>query len=91
MKVLVQDRTESVGEIFARYAPLFKLYANYAKDFNDVCQLLQDERNDVSMQFQAFVAKCKNKTACPHTLKSLLIMPVQRVPRYRSLLEVVML
>ena len=32
----------TVGAIFCRYAPLFKLYASYAKDFDDVTKLFRD-------------------------------------------------
>lgn len=77
-----QAPRKSIGAIFCRYAPLFKLYASYAKDFDDVTKLFRDSR------IEAFLESCIANTKDIHTFESYLIRPIQRVPRYKLLLSV---
>ncbi|TYZ63933.1 hypothetical protein PybrP1_002899 [[Pythium] brassicae (nom. inval.)] len=78
---------EGVGAVFCRYAPLFKLYAGYAKDFETVAELLRHYAEDARLGFAAFLASCRARSGSPKGFESLLIMPIQRIPRYKLLLE----
>ncbi|EQC40892.1 hypothetical protein SDRG_01957 [Saprolegnia diclina VS20] len=75
---------DSIGALFCRYAPLFRCYADYAKNFDEVAQLLRPHR---SPKFAAFVQQCQLQSGSMQNFESLLITPVQRVPRYKLLLE----
>ncbi|KDO30964.1 hypothetical protein SPRG_04152 [Saprolegnia parasitica CBS 223.65] len=75
---------DSIGALFCRYAPLFRCYADYAKNFDEVAQLLHPHR---SPKFAAFVQLCQLQCGSMQNFESLLITPVQRVPRYKLLLE----
>ncbi|OQS00606.1 hypothetical protein ACHHYP_03278 [Achlya hypogyna] len=75
---------DSIGALFCRYAPLFRCYADYAKNFDEVAQLLHHHR---SPKFAAFIQQCQRQCGALQNFESLLITPVQRVPRYKLLLE----
>lgn len=79
--------SEGVGAVFCRYAPLFKLYAGYAKDFESVAELLRHYTQDARLGFAAFLASCRARSGSSASFESLLIMPIQRIPRYKLLLE----
>jgi hypothetical protein len=85
--VAVQCETEGVGAVFCRYAPLFKLYGGYAKDYEGVAALLQNFRRDTRLGFSTFLERCREKSGSSKPFESLLIMPIQRIPRYKLLLE----
>ncbi|TDH66835.1 hypothetical protein CCR75_005971 [Bremia lactucae] len=83
----VQSESEGVGAVFCRYAPLFKLYGDYAKDYEEVAALLQNFRRDTRLGFSQFLESCRQKSGSSKPFESLLIMPIQRIPRYKLLLE----
>ena len=79
--------TTNVGLIFLHYAPLFRCYGLYASSHERVSAfLLNASRTEPA--FRAFVTAAAADSRCKgQTLESLLIMPIQRIPRYRLLLE----
>lgn len=80
--------TEGIGAVFCRYAPLFKLYGGYARDYQEVAGLLRSYSQDTRLgDFTAFLATCKARSNSQKDFESLLIMPIQRIPRYKLLLE----
>uniref|UniRef100_H3HD08 Uncharacterized protein n=1 Tax=Phytophthora ramorum TaxID=164328 RepID=H3HD08_PHYRM len=85
--VAVQCEAEGVGAVFCRYAPLFKLYGGYAKDYEEVAALLQNFGRDTRLGFTKFLETCQKRSGSPKPFESLLIMPIQRIPRYKLLLE----
>lgn len=85
--VAVQCEAEGVGAVFCRYAPLFKLYGGYAKDYEEVAGLLQTYGRDTRLGFSQFLETCRERSRSPKPFESLLIMPIQRIPRYKLLLE----
>ncbi|EEY65169.1 uncharacterized protein PITG_16365 [Phytophthora infestans T30-4] len=87
VSVAVQSEADGVGAIFCRYAPLFKLYGDYAKDYEEVAALLQNFRRDTRLGFSQFLDSCREKSGSTKPFESLLIMPIQRIPRYKLLLE----
>lgn len=73
---------DCIGDLFVNFAPYFKMYTLYIDNHEAATNLLGSLNKDP--KFMAFLATVK---APP--LTSLLINPVQRVPRYKMLLEVV--
>jgi hypothetical protein len=90
-----------VGRCFARYAPFFKLYSTYYNGFDQALDFLDDldsngERGRSPVPVKAMTRqKWRNlmdqaRSNRRHTqlnLQSYLLLPVQRLPRYRMLLE----
>ncbi|KAK8817838.1 hypothetical protein WA577_003879 [Blastocystis sp. JDR] len=76
----------SIGGIFKFYIPFLKLYTDYIrcqKNFNSVyARVMKDKR------ITAFLDQCLLDPRCNGmNLSSFLIMPIQRIPRYRLLLQ----
>jgi hypothetical protein len=81
-----------IGDIFLQYVPFFKMYtvymANYPKAADLLAKLLADR---YATKFQAFHATALDEPLSDKlNLGSLLIMPIQRVPRYKLLLTELM-
>ncbi|CAI2186546.1 3730_t:CDS:10 [Funneliformis geosporum] len=72
-----------LGDIFLNMAPFFKMYSIYVKNFNCALSVIDVQLRD-NPAFSAFLrtGQCKGLT-----LQAYLIMPVQRIPRYKLLLE----
>eukprot|EP01132_Coremiostelium_polycephalum_P009091 gene9091-11142_t len=74
-----------IGDIFVKFAPIFKIYVEYVNNFDNgtpvVKQLIE------SPQGSSFFAQQKTKSRSTTDINSLLIMPVQRMPRYELLLK----
>jgi hypothetical protein len=73
-----------VGDIMCTIAPVLKLYQKYVSHFESATQRLAECREKLP-QFSAFLDKTTANGLMP--LDSFLIMPVQRIPRYKLLLE----
>jgi len=71
------------GGIFLRFAPYLKLYKPYTTGFDALCQTL--EQLEESVAVQKIIRKGERE--CTQTLQSLLIRPVQRIPRYKLLIQ----
>ena len=76
-----------VGKILFEFAPFFRVYMNYIdryedqmRAFNELCQTKQGLEDLVEQLAQN--PKCRGLA-----LKSHLIMPIQRIPRYKMLLH----
>lgn len=79
--------SDTVGDIFANYAPLFTMYSQYTDAQEFASQQLMEFR-EKSREFRDFLAEAEANPRCNHqTLQSFLIMPIQRVPRYQLLLQ----
>ena len=88
-------RDECFGAVFRRFAPFFKMTATYAEAYGAWSRRAASDGNnrgspvkDVMLVLarQAFDARCKGRD-----LAQFLVAPVQRVPRYRLLLEALVL
>lgn len=69
-------------------APYMKMYTTYVQNFSDATQtlgkLLAQKKYE---RFNAFVDQCRSDPRCQDlSLESFLVMPVQRIPRYKLLL-----
>jgi hypothetical protein len=67
----------TIGDVFKKWAPFLKIYTLYSNNYDDAMDALdQAERDQWLIQF------CDKKV----TIESLLITPIQRIPRYTLLL-----
>lgn len=81
---------DDVANAFLKLAPFFKIYSVYAFDYRNSMILLQNLTTK-NAPFRAFLEKTEFRPEVQQKLNSLLITPIQRVPRYRLLLQQVLL
>ncbi|XP_020280620.1 FYVE, RhoGEF and PH domain-containing protein 4-like [Pseudomyrmex gracilis] len=80
---------DNVAEVFHKLAPFFKLYSVYVYDYTQVLHLIQtSEENNPA--FKKFISDQETRPEVSRKLSSLLITPVQRVPRYQLLVKEVL-
>ncbi|XP_055846861.1 putative protein tag-52 [Episyrphus balteatus] len=86
----IELNEENVAQAFLKMAPFFKLYSVYAFDYKSALLILQDftSKNPV---FRKFLESTETRPEVQRKLNSLMIAPIQRVPRYKLLLEQVLL
>jgi len=80
-------RQFGVGDIFYDHADFMLAYTEYVNNFDSaLATLTQCTKN--SPEFALFVRTCEARPECNlHDLPSMLITPVQRIPRYTLLLQ----
>jgi hypothetical protein len=85
----LQNRGKSIGQLFVQYAPFFKMYTTYVNNFDDASKVLDKAMTDRQFKnFQKFHQDTRNDPRSKDLdLQSYLIMPVQRIPRYKLLLN----
>ena len=72
------------SDLFKRFSGLFRLYGKYAQNYNHASNIFSAN----SKIFQNYVKGCESHPAFNRqTLASLLIMPIQRLPRYELFLK----
>lgn len=78
--------TQKIGDLFCTFAPFLKMYALYVSNYDDATALLESYE-----KIPAVKTWLSDKYHEPHikvlSLQSLLILPVQRIPRYCLLLK----
>ncbi|KAH8406777.1 hypothetical protein KR222_000372, partial [Zaprionus bogoriensis] len=86
----LEANMENVAQAFLKMAPFFKLYSVYAFDYRGALFILQDliSKNPV---FRKFLEDTESRPEVQRKLNALMIVPIQRVPRYKLLLEQVLL
>ncbi|XP_041366523.1 rho guanine nucleotide exchange factor 39-like [Gigantopelta aegis] len=86
-KLLDLMEQTSVGQAFRQIGPFLKLYSTYANGHEQALSVLQEWKQK-KPEFSDYI---KTQEARPEvqglTLNALLITPVQRIPRYKLLLE----
>ncbi len=89
LKSFEQHEGNNVGGIFSDAAPFFKMYSTYTSNFEIADAMLKSwlTSSDVTLGIPAFIRGVELQKQC-HGLRllSFLIMPVQRIPRYKMLL-----
>ncbi|KAG0306876.1 hypothetical protein BGZ98_001529 [Dissophora globulifera] len=86
-QLLVLDTDWLIGDIFIEIAPFLKMYSNYVKTYTSALTHINDcmNRND---RFTEFLKATAKKPECRNLdFQAYLMLPVQRIPRYRMLLE----
>jgi hypothetical protein len=80
----------SIGQLFKNKAPAFKLYTNYINKYESSISVLE-EQTEKSKAFRLFrreVSEQLIRNGSHNTdISSFMILPVQRIPRYRLLLS----
>ncbi|KAG2392137.1 hypothetical protein C9374_012389 [Naegleria lovaniensis] len=80
----------SLGELLNTYAHTFKLYANYISGYKKASAALSEEKKknkQLSKFLDGMKLLLKEQGERITQLESFLVTPVQRIPRYRLLLE----
>lgn len=75
-----------IGATMLPHIRVFSMYSLYVNSYTLGAELLTKLRR-TSKPFAAFLQAAADKTAEPLDITSYLIMPVQRIPRYKLLLE----
>ncbi|KAJ1867807.1 hypothetical protein LPJ78_000679 [Coemansia sp. RSA 989] len=79
--------TGRVGDIFLRMAPFMKMYSLYLRNFRSALADISTWLGSNSA-FAQFVQQTSARPECRGlTFQSYLLLPVQRIPRYKLLLE----
>ncbi|KAI8900363.1 Dbl homology domain-containing protein [Globomyces pollinis-pini] len=78
---------DQTGDIFLNLIPYLKIYSLYVTKFNNSMSLVSD-LNTKNPEFAKFLKKNQHHPESHNlVLQAFLIMPVQRIPRYKMLLE----
>eukprot|EP01029_Cantina_marsupialis_P000177 TRINITY_DN10168_c0_g1_i1.p1 TRINITY_DN10168_c0_g1~~TRINITY_DN10168_c0_g1_i1.p1 ORF type:complete len:1379 (-),score=454.82 TRINITY_DN10168_c0_g1_i1:77-3745(-) len=82
----IEEKDKRIGDLFLKYGPLFNLYGQYASQHDVALAIIAEfkekkEFNNMWANFQL------DSRVGQQTINGFLIMPCQRVPRYRMLLE----
>jgi RhoGEF domain len=86
----LETNHNDVATVFLKMSPFFKIYSVYAFDFKNCMVLLQTLITE-NAPFRAFLETNESRPEVQQKLNSLMITPIQRVPRYRLLLQQVLL
>eukprot|EP00937_MAST-01D_sp_MAST-1D-sp2_P004917 g4917.t1 len=80
---------QCVGDVMSRFAPFMRLYGEYCRGYDESRRLLVqlDEKSAAWRKFRDTTYQQQQADFRGLTLDSLLIMPVQRIPRYVLLLR----
>ncbi|CBN80121.1 pleckstrin homology (PH) domain-containing protein [Ectocarpus siliculosus] len=77
-------------QVFLKSAPFLKMYSEYVNNFDTARERLTALERDNS-SFSAFLTACEKQKPCRGLhLRDFLVLPVQRIPRYRLLLETIL-
>uniref|UniRef100_A0A1B6DCI2 DH domain-containing protein n=1 Tax=Clastoptera arizonana TaxID=38151 RepID=A0A1B6DCI2_9HEMI len=82
----LQANRDNIAVAFLNLAPFFKLYSSYAYGYKYALASLQDLLQTNS-KFNELVRNQESRPEIGCKLSSLLITPIQRIPRYRLLLR----
>ena len=82
--------SNGIGKIFKKFAPFLKQYTDYCGMYEEVANKLEGYKKK-KKKIAKFIKKIEKKQykTCGITLLSYLVMPVQRLPRYSILLQVI--
>ena len=82
------SRASCVGDVFLKLVPFLKMHTEYVKNYDQAVEKLKELRGDKA--FSAFMRERKSEKraglAGEQYLATLLIAPIQRIPRYQLLL-----
>ncbi len=78
-------KSEKMGDVFLQMIPTMALYERYFIDFETSLGTLRKLSKD--KRFVELLSQCKKASGSQLTIEQLLIMPVQRLPRYSILLD----
>ncbi|PVZ99963.1 hypothetical protein BB558_004009 [Smittium angustum] len=83
-------RTDNIGDITVKYFPFMKMYTLYLSNYADSLFHL-DMCTKQNNNFFCFIKNAEKMEQCGGlSLKSHLLLPVQRIPRYRLLMKTIL-
>lgn len=77
--------TQLLGDLLLDLMPFLKMYTNYTGGWEKAISILDEYESKES--FNNFIQQCIAQYPNAQPIRSYLIMPIQRIPRYRLLLE----
>ena len=77
---------DKIGQVFLDLAPYLKFYSTYANDFKQATNLVEEQLAK-NKPFRLFMERQESRPEVCKKLNALLITPVQRIPRYKLLLD----
>eukprot|EP00002_Diphylleia_rotans_P037979 TRINITY_DN8568_c0_g2_i1.p1 TRINITY_DN8568_c0_g2~~TRINITY_DN8568_c0_g2_i1.p1 ORF type:complete len:601 (+),score=105.30 TRINITY_DN8568_c0_g2_i1:173-1975(+) len=86
-KILVWNNETTLSDVMQYLIPFLKMYTNYCAGFDDAVKKMAELEKQNS-RFAQFLLDIKSKPGANGLdLRSFLILPVQRIPRYTLLLQ----
>eukprot|EP00003_Mantamonas_plastica_P017024 TRINITY_DN2844_c0_g1_i10.p1 TRINITY_DN2844_c0_g1~~TRINITY_DN2844_c0_g1_i10.p1 ORF type:complete len:1160 (+),score=379.73 TRINITY_DN2844_c0_g1_i10:139-3480(+) len=85
MEEAMKSATPDIGSVFLEMAPFLKVYAQYVNNYTSAMPTLA-KLQKTKKKFNKFLEEALANSGL-NDLPSFLIMPVQRIPRYRLLLQ----
>ncbi|KAK6639154.1 hypothetical protein RUM43_007424 [Polyplax serrata] len=85
----LKQQNGNVGAAFTQLAPYLKLYSVYAYDYKQAFQMLQELLKS-NKELREFISIREKLPEVSTSFQSLLIVPIQRIPRYKLLLQEVL-
>jgi len=82
----LEESSDRIGKVFTQLAPYLKFYSTYANDFREAVKVVEKQMGKCR-EFRTLVQNQESRPEVQLKLNSLLITPVQRIPRYKLLLE----
>ena len=83
----IDERLSTIGRIFNDFTPFLKMYIGYVTNFGSKAQKVLQELQRNNTKWRKFCASRLKISRCKGLdINSYLIMPIQRIPRYRMLL-----
>ncbi|KAI1318827.1 hypothetical protein EDD11_005673 [Mortierella claussenii] len=83
----VEDR---IGRVFAEHVPYMKMYSFYINNYDNALRVLQTQLTQAKYKkkMKEFLRRCaKHPNHTQLALQGYLLLPVQRIPRYKLLLQ----
>ncbi|KAG0199915.1 hypothetical protein BGX28_006898 [Mortierella sp. GBA30] len=87
VKPVVEDR---IGRVFAEHVAYMKMYSFYINNFDNALRVLQTQLTQAKhkKKMKEFLRRCaKHPNHTQLALQGYLLLPVQRIPRYKLLLQ----
>ncbi|KAI0232072.1 hypothetical protein LSAT2_017572 [Lamellibrachia satsuma] len=76
-----------IADIFVKKGPFLKLYTSYIREFEIMCNTLEEARRKYP-EFDRVVVDFETSAQCAGlALKHYMLKPIQRIPQYRLLLQ----
>ena len=76
----LENSSDRIGKVFLELAPYLKFYSTYANDFQSAVKLVE-YWTDKNKAFRTLISNQESRPEVKHKLGSLLITPIQRIPR----------
>lgn len=87
-KMVVQQASGKVnmGKLFSDFSDYLRVYKTYVANF-EVAMTKRAALVSSNRRFSTFLDRARTDSRCVAGIESLIIIPIQRIPRYRMLLE----